>query len=221
MLNEKKIEVSIIDNDQLYLQGLVQLVACCYDLNVHSSSTSANEVVNQYHSSGPDVLVMSLKSDDMDIVQVNRFIKEHGFSTRVVVCEKFDPGPLLKLLLNSGVCTYVLKEFLSKSDLARVIREVHRNGYANTRLVSHELLESLYPVSKDSSIFLSDRERQVLFMTCNGLSRRQIADELRLKEATIKFHLDKLRERFNCQTVVQLVSKSMKSGAVKLDSLSL
>ena len=52
---------------------------------------------------------------------------------------------------------------------------------------------------------LSDRERQVITLLCDGLSNRQIADKLGVTEGTIKFHLHAIYEKLGVRSRIELM----------------
>lgn len=214
---KKAIKVAVIEPNTLFLEGFVHLMTNCAGLELTKYSISGSEVYHSFEVLEPDIILTPLSSSDWDIVQLMKRTSAKYPKVRIVICERINPGPLVKLLLGMGLCTYILKESMCKAELIRIIHQVYETGFAPTNVVTHELRNSALAENiSDSTVNLSARERDVLFMTCRGRSRKEIADSLCLTEATVKFHLDKLRERLNCQTVVQLVVKSMREGLVEL-----
>ncbi|MEX2596246.1 MAG: response regulator transcription factor [Salibacteraceae bacterium] len=217
MQTNEKIKVAVVEPNTLFLEGFIHLMTNCAGFELTKYSMSGSEVYESFEISEPDILLTPLCSTDWDIVQLMKRTSINYPNLRIVICERINPGPLIKLLLGMGLCTYILKESICKTELIRIIHQVYETGFAPTSVVTQELRNSVKAESIiNSSVILSARERDVLLMTCRGESRKAIAEKLCLTEATVKFHLDKLRERMNCQTVVQLVVKSMQEGLISI-----
>jgi DNA-binding NarL/FixJ family response regulator len=63
---------------------------------------------------------------------------------------------------------------------------------------------------------LSQREREVLQLMFAGMSNREIADELHIKEATVKSHVSVVLMRLNVTDRTQAVVEGLKRGLVHL-----
>ncbi len=63
-------------------------------------------------------------------------------------------------------------------------------------------------------IFLTERQKEVLELSCKGLSIREICQELGIKNGTAKSHLTKLFRLFKVNNRVQLLIEAIKSGMI-------
>jgi RNA polymerase sigma factor (sigma-70 family) len=52
---------------------------------------------------------------------------------------------------------------------------------------------------------LSERQRQIAILVCDGLSNKEIAHRLNLREGTIKSHLHTIYEKLDIQSRVALM----------------
>jgi two-component system nitrate/nitrite response regulator NarL len=62
---------------------------------------------------------------------------------------------------------------------------------------------------------LSERERQVLELLCEGLSAPQIGERLFLGTSTIKSHLSRLYEKLGVSDRAAAVAAAMRGGLVE------
>ncbi len=63
---------------------------------------------------------------------------------------------------------------------------------------------------------MSPREREVLSLLVKGRSNREIADELRIKEATVKSHVSVILMRLEVTDRTQAVVKALQRGLAHL-----
>ena len=63
---------------------------------------------------------------------------------------------------------------------------------------------------------LSQREREVLQLMFEGMGNREIAEELSIKEATVKSHVSVILMRLNVSDRTQAVVEGLKRGLVHI-----
>jgi len=81
--------------------------------------------------------------------------------------------------------------------------------------VLRRLTTALAPVQHDSvAIRLSNRERQILEYTAQGLSRRQIADRLRVSVNTVRTHSQHMLSKLGVHTTLEAVTLALRQGAI-------
>lgn len=60
---------------------------------------------------------------------------------------------------------------------------------------------------------LSSRESQVVDLVCMGHSNKKVAQELNIREKTVKFHLTNIYKKLNVKSRVQLLVLKIKGGS--------
>lgn len=102
-------------------------------------------------------------------------------------------------------------------------------------LTYEELLLTLATIGKNSSnvinvtvdfnhllnkeINLSDRELDVLYCFLNGKSTKTVAETLQITERTVIFHLNNIKEKWQCNSRESIFSKAEEKGFVKYPAL--
>jgi DNA-binding NarL/FixJ family response regulator len=94
--------------------------------------------------------------------------------------------------------------------LVKALYRVHAGHRFLPQLVT-EALSSRTPGSK-----LSQREQEVLQLMFAGHSNREIAEQLQIKEATVKSHVSVILMRLNVSDRTQAVVEGLKRGLVHL-----
>lgn len=70
-----------------------------------------------------------------------------------------------------------------------------------------ETLQQRHP-----DIILTKREKEILGMVVNGLTNRQIAQNLHRTERTVEYHRNHLMRKFNAKTAADLVKRAILSN---------
>lgn len=73
------------------------------------------------------------------------------------------------------------------------------------------------PTASDYRPQLSQRESQVLELIAQGLSAKQVAQELSITARTVDRHIENLRNKLNARNRVHLISKAIASGELSVN----
>jgi DNA-binding NarL/FixJ family response regulator len=122
--------------------------------------------------------------------------------------------------ISRGVCALVSRSQLD-SALGAVIRVIaHSDVVLLPRSLISQLLwlagdaQSVWPDAADQKE-LTCREREVLILVAQALSNREIAATLRVKEATVRSHLQRLSHKLNLRDRAHIVSYAYNAGLVR------
>lgn len=203
------IRISIIEPNQVMMEGFIRIFGSSPTVKLVGHFKSGSEALKSIASFPVDVLLTDLNSQDLDAISLVHKLSKVSPDTKVVVNGIVDPGPLIKLLLNSGVSTYFLKTSVSADKILEIIKNVYTNGYSITSVVTRSMLYNLWFKDMEANCpCLSLRERQILDRICNGMSKSEIADSLFISQATVKYHLVKIFEKCEVANSSELVAKA-------------
>ena len=115
--------------------------------------------------------------------------------------------------LGAGASGFLLKSAPAEEIIAAV-RTVHSGEKVvaptpTTRLIDYALASVR---GADGSVHLSDRERDVLHLLCEGASNRKIASLLAIAEATVKSHITGLFHKTGTVSRLEIVVWAFKHG---------
>jgi DNA-binding NarL/FixJ family response regulator len=211
----------LVDDQSLICQGLKAMLSLEPDMEVVGTAENGEAALGQVEALQPDVVLMDVRMPVMDGRQATRLITERYPQVKVLVLSTFDDDGYIADSIRAGAQGYLLKDMPSE-ELAQAIRLVDR-GYAQ---LGPGLLEKLLganesdppaspsvPVSAmapaiQAAAELDDqvtpRERDVLGLLAQGLSNRDIGEQLYISEGTVKTHVTHLLSRLNLKNRAQL-----------------
>ena len=118
-----------------------------------------------------------------------------------------------------GVKGFLVKE-TGIEDLSKAIKEVHEGGtYLSQQLLQNIIMNlSNVPVktAKNRMIELTRREEEVLALICQGMSNKEISDNLCLSLKTVEGHKSKLLDKTNTKSAINLMLFALKNNLVDL-----
>jgi DNA-binding NarL/FixJ family response regulator len=207
--SSKPIEVLIVDDHPIMRTGIAAILNGQPGMRVVGQAGTAAEAVRMFRSLQPSITLMDLRLPDRNGVEAIRQIRTISPAARIIVLTTYEGDEDIHQALQAGARGYLIKG-MSHEVLVHALRRVHAGARFLPNLVA-EALSARTPGSQ-----LSQREQEVLQLLFAGKSNREIAEELAIKEATVKSHVSVILTRLNVEDRTQAVVEGLKRGLVHL-----
>jgi DNA-binding NarL/FixJ family response regulator len=200
--------VLIVDDHPIMRLGIASIVTNG-GMEVLGQAGSGGEAIIMHKRLLPTVTLMDLRLPDMSGVEAIRQIRKHAPRAKIVVLTTYEGDEDILQALDAGASGYLIKG-MSHDVLLKALHQVHRGS----RFLPHTVVETMH--SRGPGSHLSQREREVLQLMFEGLGNREIAEQLSIKEATVKSHVSVILMRLNVSDRTQAVVEGLKRGIVHL-----
>lgn len=216
------IRVLIAEDHAIVREGVRMLLAAQADIQVIGEAASGREALVKAQELAPDVIVMDITMPDMDGMEATRRLKRELPDIDVVALTVHKSDEYFFQMLKAGASGYVLKGATSR-DLVDAVRtaaagEVFLHPTVATRLLDDYLnrVEG-GEVADDSYGALTPREREVLLHIADGLTDREIAEELVISPSTVQTHRSNIMEKLNLHNRAELIKYALRRGLIDLE----
>ena len=183
----KPVRVMIVDDHLLVRDGLKLLVSTFDDLEVVAVAEDGEEAVRLCRQAQPDVILMDVVMPNMDGPTATALIREASPHVQVLALTSFVEEDLVQRAIGAGAIGYLLKK-VSAGELAEAIRAAHL-GRSTIDPDAMQLLIKSVGRPPTLGHDLTAREREVLALLANGLTNKEIAEELTLSPATVRVYV--------------------------------
>ncbi len=212
MLSGKKIGVALVDDHQLFRNGLKFIIDNEPDIDVVIEASNGKEFLFYLENLKPDVVLMDINMPEMDGVEATRQALAKFPDLNVLVLSMYSDVQYYNTMIDLGVKGFVLKD-IDNHELTIAIRKVFAGG----NYFSQELLLNLLKNKPDGvGIELTRREREVLELICKGHSNQHISEELYISQRTVERHRSSLLAKTDSKNSVSLVVYAIKHNLVKI-----
>ncbi len=205
----KHIDILLIDDHQIFLDGMKLLLGTVTGINVVAAYTNGNEALEALNDEHVDVVITDLSMPIIGGSQLISAIKLKHPKIKCMALTMLNDFLSVNESLEAGADAYLLKN----TTIAEL--EVAINHVLNDKIyVSPEINMLLVQnVKKNASVVeaLTPREKEILNLIISGFSSKQMADELNLSVETIKFHRKNILSKLNQPNVASLVSFALKN----------
>ncbi len=187
----------------MVLGALASLLSIESDLEVVGRAGDGVDALRMARDLTPDVLVTDIEMPGMSGLEVAAALKAESQATRIVMLTTFARPGYLRRALDAGASAYLLKDSPSEQ-LAEAIRRVAAGGRVIDPTLAAEAWSEADP--------LTDRERQVLRLSAEGLSSADIAAALSLSDGTVRNYLSEAISKLGAKNRVDAANLARAKG---------
>jgi two-component system response regulator DevR len=186
------LRVFLLDDHEVVRRGLRELLEAEGDLEVVGEAGTAEEAYGRIPAARPNVAILDVRLPDGDGVEVCREIRSKHPEIACLMLTSFADDEALFSAIMAGAAGYVLKQ-VRGTDLVDGVRRVGRGESLLDPSLTTRVLERLrHPPAPDALAGLTDQERRILDLIAEGMTNRQIGEQLFLAEKTVKNYVSNL-----------------------------
>jgi DNA-binding NarL/FixJ family response regulator len=192
--------VLVVDDHAVVRTGIAAMIDAAPDLEVVGEAGTAEDAVRRVGFDQPDVVVLDVRLPDGSGVEACRRIRERFPEVRVLILTSFADEQALMSAIVAGASGYVLKN-IKGNDLVESIRRVGAGESLLDTAMTERLFLRIRGGEPDPLLArLSAQERKVLGFLAQGMTNRQIGEEMYLAEKTIKNYVSNVLTKLGMST---------------------
>ncbi|MGI8666610.1 MAG: response regulator [Jatrophihabitans sp.] len=198
------IRVFLLDDHEIVRRGIADLIGAEPDIAVVGEAGTAAGALARIPAVRPDVAILDARLPDGSGIDVCRDIRSAMPEIRCLILTSYDDNDAIFAAVMAGAAGYLLKE-VRGSSLVEAIRQVAAGKSLLDPSVTGRLLARLREGEPTDPRLasLTDREREILLLIADGLTNRQIGEQLFLAEKTIKNYVSGLLAKLGMQRRTQ------------------
>jgi DNA-binding NarL/FixJ family response regulator len=174
-----------------------------------AEASNGREAIQQFRTHRPDVTLMDLQMPEMNGLDAIIAIRGEFPNAKIVVLTTYQGDVQILRSLKAGAQGYLLKNTFHK-DLVETIRAVHAGRKALSPEASYEIAEH----ATDDA--LTPAEISVLRLIAAGNANKQIADQLKITEETVKSRVKSILSKLGANDRTHAAMIGMKRGIIEL-----
>jgi DNA-binding NarL/FixJ family response regulator len=212
--SERGIRLILVDDHPVLRAGLRGLLSLEHDLSIVAEADNGLVAVQLAEMLRPDLMLMDVSLPGLSGAEATRRVKQTRPELAVLALSVHEELNFVRMLLDAGANGYALKRSAC-DELVRAIRSVA----AGDRYVDPSLAGQVLPAPtrRNSPLGtkvtpLSEREAQVVRLLAQGLTMKEIAQQLAVSPRTLETYRARALEKLDMKTRADLVRFAIRSG---------
>jgi DNA-binding NarL/FixJ family response regulator len=187
------IRVFLLDDHELVREGIRSLLESDGDIEVVGEASTTVEALSRIPLAKPDVAILDVRLDDGSGIDVCRDVRSALPDLVCLMLTSFADDEALYASVMAGAAGYVLKQIRARDLIDDVKKVAGGASLMDPRAIARVIERITNPPVVDPKLgALSAQERRILDFIAQGLTNRQIGEEMFLAEKTIKNYITNL-----------------------------
>ncbi len=202
----EKIKVTITDDKRDIRDGVEIMLNQAEDITCIGSFEDGKSSIEGNAALRPDIALMDIGLPDLSGIECVRTLKQMVPDMDfIMLTVKTDDESVFKSL-KAGACGYLTKN-LFQSRLLNAIREAKAGGAPMSSSIARLVVNSFNSIT-NPDYDLTEREREVLTLLCQGKSYKVIAETLFISSNTVNYHLKNIYAKLHVNSKAEAMVKA-------------
>ncbi len=211
----KTLSVILVDDHTLFREGLKLLLKSIEGIGEVNEAANGREFLCLIEKGLlPDIVFMDIDMPEMNGIEATRKALKLNPGLKIIALSMYSDEDYYTKMIEVGVKGFILKNS-GITDIALAIQTITEGKNYFSQEILSDLLRHLNRKQHHiRSSELSEREEEILYLICKGLSNQEIADQIFISKRTVDKHRENLLLKTESKNTAGLVIYAIKKGIV-------
>jgi len=176
-------------------------------IEVVGTMKSGREVLDNYKSLRPDIIIMDINMPEMDGLETLERLNTIDPAMTVIILSMHSSREYVMRAVKNGAKGYLLKD-VPLEDVIAAIEATYRGSTYFSSAASQLLFEDI----GSTNVELTKQEKRVLTFIAKGLSNKLIARELEISVRTAETHRRNIKRKLKLNSTAELTAYAIDIG---------
>lgn len=206
------IRIVVVDDHEIVRQGIATILSKDVGFQIIGEAADGHEAVRLITETRPDVALVDVRLPGISGVELCYHIQRESPETQVLILTGYLDSNVVRECIRAGAKGFVLKD-VGSTDLVKSIRELMDGGSPMDSRANRMLIHWLQEGSETEMLDrFTLREIEILRLIAEGLTNREVGEQLCLSENTIKTYLQELYQKLDAHSRIEAVMQATRWG---------
>jgi DNA-binding NarL/FixJ family response regulator len=207
--------IMIVDDHEIVREGVRAALSSDPRIEVVAEAASGKEALRRVRQSLPDIALVDLRLPDMRGEDLTRELVRDFPSTAVIILTTYLSEETVRGALEAGAVAYVTKAAGLPELMAAIERVMDGDPVPETS-DGLQIVRQLHALvsSRMTGVTPTPQQERVLELAAQGFTNQEIGTRLFISESTVRFHVQKLKAKFEARTKTELIAKAIRTGFI-------
>lgn len=210
------VSVVSVDDHEIFRLGLISILNKIPYIKVIGDVSNSTQLFNLLKQGEPDIIFMDIDLAEENGIDVTRKLLAKYPKVMIIAITSSDEIIYFNEMIEAGAVGFLLKN-IREFELNVALQEILQgNMYFSKEFLM--VARQLNPVQlRNKDYQISDREKEVLRLICQGYSNQEISERLIFSIHTIDAHRRNLLSKINARNTAEMIMISFREGLINSD----
>lgn len=205
-----KIRVLLIEDNRILREGITEMINGHGDIAVVALSDGKDDTLAKAKTIKPDVVLMDLGLASRNSLEIVQSMKKDFRTVKIIGMGLAPTQTDIMEFVQGGAEGFILKD-ATVEDVIATIREVANGKTVLPPLMTGSLFSQVaeHALSNGknklrNAIRMTQREKEIISLIVDGMSNKQIAENLKIATFTVKSHVHNILEKLSLHSRLQI-----------------
>lgn len=218
-----KIRVLLVDDHQIVRDGIFALLIKEHDIDIVGEASNGDELFEKLKFINPDIIILDISLPKMSGIEIAGILSRDYPQIRIIVFSSYTDEETIFKSIRAGARGFLPKDSM-REDLVAAIHKVYQGfEYLSEKIPNTILMDYIKKVGNKEEKFsnsrlsnLTKREREILKLIADGLSYKEIGNELFISVRTVETHKNNILQKLELKSTIDLVKFAIKNDLIDL-----
>lgn len=204
----KKINVFIVDDHPLFLEGITTVLSRNERYQVVGKAESGHDAIKLLDGGTAEVVICDYLMPDMNGLELMNTLKTGNPNLKFIFISQYQTHEVLNRIIQANIDGFVFKSD-STEEVFRAIETVIQGDKFLSPKVSNVLLERVksnpvFETETHKAVDVTDREKEISRYVTMGKTNKEIGAILNCSEHTVKCHKSNLMRKLGLKNAAEI-----------------
>jgi hypothetical protein len=201
----KKIRIIIADDHLLIAETWASLINMDPNFEVVRVYDNTKSLIDEITEIKPDVAILDININPFSGIEATKMIKKLAPGTRVIGVSMHNQPSFAKKMMRNGAMGYVTKNS-SKQEMYDAIKSVMDGQKYICAEIQKNITNQMLVDEDDNKLStLTEREIEIIKLIKNGMTNKEIAEQLFLSPRTVETHRARILKKLDLKNSLSLI----------------
>lgn len=209
-----KIKIAVAEDHSIVVEGIKTILSTSSDIQYVGCANKGSDLLHLLQTKTPDVLILDLNLGGENGFDILEKIKEQFATLKVIILTMYNEPAFVRKAKSFGANAYLLKNY-SSDELLQVISRINDGVFQTSKeIVLAKENDNTFNSSFSVISQLSPKEKEIIKHVANGLSSKEIAENLFISVHTVDTHRRNLLKKLNLNNTASLVGFAYENNII-------
>ena len=201
----KKIRIIIADDHLLIAETWASLINMDPNFEVVKVYDNTKTLIDEITEVKPDVAILDININPFSGIEATKMIKKLAPGTRIIGVSMHNQPSFAKKMMRNGDIGYVTKNS-SKQEMYDAIKSVMEGQKYICAEIQKNITNQMLVDEDDNKLStLTEREIEIIKLIKNGMTNKEIAEQLFLSPRTVETHRARILKKLDLKNSLSLI----------------